>query len=189
MRRPLSTRAGAALLTVFVLAGCGIGAQQHADRVPDDRVPFALLDPNAPVLLRLGAPPPNSGPKACFVDGAVVRPVAQAAGQVANLATIVDLLQTPPPNMRTTVADPPLVVSASAAGGIAHIDLRRSISALTAGDQLLAVAQVVCSVTTLPGIGQVIFSVDGAPASVPRGDSSLATGPVSRDDYGNVIAE
>ncbi|NCX60837.1 MAG: GTPase Era, partial [Actinobacteria bacterium] len=65
----------------------------------------------------------------------------------------------------------------------ATIDVRRGIarvastapflSELEPLDQRLAIAQIVLTLTRRPGIGQVIFTVDGADISVPRGGGDL----------------
>jgi len=82
----------------------------------------------------------------------------------------------------------------------ATIDVRRGIarvastapflSELEPLDQRLAIAQIVLTLTRRPGIGQVIFTVDGADISVPRGGGDL-TAPgtaVTYDDYLTVLS-
>ncbi len=47
--------------------------------------------------------------------------------------------------------------------------------------------QLVCTFTARAGIGQVAFTLSGAPVDVPRGDGSLTADPVSRDDYAELL--
>lgn len=82
----------------------------------------------------------------------------------------------------------------------ATIDVRRGIATVSANgpfladleplDQRLAIAQVVLTLTRRPGIGQVIFVVDGAQIQVPRGGGDLAPAgaPVTYDDYVAVLS-
>jgi spore germination protein GerM len=51
------------------------------------------------------------------------------------------------------------------------------------------VAQIVLTLTSRPGIGQVLFSVDGVPTGVPRGRGDLAgpLTPVTFDDYSSLV--
>ena len=58
--------------------------------------------------------------------------------------------------------------------------------ALSSDDQLLALAQLVFTLTARPGIGQVRFTLRGEAIQVPRADGSLVATPVSRDDYSAV---
>ncbi len=74
--------------------------------------------------------------------------------------------------------------------GIAQIDTTAQfLSALSPIDQRLAIAQLVMTFTRRPGIGQVIFTVDGENVAVPRGRGNLATpgSAVSFDDYSSLL--
>ena len=76
--------------------------------------------------------------------------------------------------------------------GVAIIDAGSSfLKDLPAADQKLAIAQLVLTLTSRPGIGQVLFSVDGVAIAVPRGRGDLAAAgtPVTFDDYKNLIAQ
>jgi spore germination protein GerM len=80
-----------------------------------------------------------------------------------------------------------VVSDVSLEAGVATVDLRPTISALGSDEQLLAVAQVVCTLTGRPGVGPVAFTLDGSPVDIPRGDGSLTNEPVSRDDYAELL--
>ena len=74
--------------------------------------------------------------------------------------------------------------------GVATVNATRTfLNSLSAGDQRLAIAQIVLTLTSRPGIGQVVFYVDGRAIVVPRGrgDLSSAGEPVTFDDYTNII--
>ena len=81
---------------------------------------------------------------------------------------------------------PQLNATIQIAKGIATIDSTGFILAgLSPVDQRLAIAQLVLTFTRRPGIGQVIFSVNGVQIAVPRGKGDLVKPgvPVSFDDY------
>jgi spore germination protein GerM len=76
------------------------------------------------------------------------------------------------------------------ARGVARVDAQGSFLRLIApSDQRLAIAQIVATLTSRPGIGQVVFAVDGAPIAVPRGRGDLVPPgtPVTFDDYASLI--
>lgn len=74
--------------------------------------------------------------------------------------------------------------------GVATVNATRAfLNSLSAVDQRLAIAQIVLTLTSRPGIGQVVFYVDGKAIAVPRGrgDLSSAGDAVTFEDYANII--
>ena len=59
------------------------------------------------------------------------------------------------------------------------------IAPAAGGNQLLATAQVVFTVTEVPGVEAVRITADGSPVEVPT-DDGLTAEPVSREDYASV---
>jgi spore germination protein GerM len=82
------------------------------------------------------------------------------------------------------------ILEVRVAGGVATVDLATDIDRLVSGRDLRDLAaQVVCTLTAQPGIGQVAFTIGGQPASLPTGDGTLATGAVTREDYRALLPE
>ena len=74
--------------------------------------------------------------------------------------------------------------------GVAQINTTAEfLTELSPIDQRLAIAQLVLTFTRRPGVGQVIFTVDGQSVAVPRGRGDLAKPgtTVSFDDYSSLI--
>lgn len=74
--------------------------------------------------------------------------------------------------------------------GIAQIDTNAQfLSELSPIDQRMAIAQLVLTFTRRPGVGQVVFTVDGQNVAVPRGRGDLAKPgtTVSFDDYSSLL--
>jgi hypothetical protein len=180
----------AALLAVPLLVGaCSVRAEQRAQVEGDEAVPFGLLDPDVPPLL-----PPSTDPSAesislCFVQDGVLVGVDSPLERPVDLPAIVEALAEAPDaeSLRTALGDPPLVREVELVGGVARVDLRPAITELGGEDQLLAVAQLVCTLTGRPGLGLVSFTLEGSPIDVPTGDGSVTSEPVSRDDYADLL--
>jgi len=173
-----------------IAAGCAVPAERRAQRAADRSVPFGLLDPAAPPLVPPGPGPASEPVALCFVrDGHLVA-VQVALAAPVSLREPLDALAAPPrgidPDLRTALTEP-IVNDARLVGGIARVDLGPAVSALAGGEQLLAVAQIVCTLTGRPGVGQVSFTLEGARLAVPKGDGSLVTSPVARDDYASLV--
>ena len=74
--------------------------------------------------------------------------------------------------------------------GVAQINTTAEfLTELSPIDQRLAIAQLVLTFTRRPGVGQVIFTVDGQNVAVPRGrgDPAKPGTTVSFDDYSSLI--
>lgn len=86
-----------------------------------------------------------------------------------------------PKNLRATV---------TVERGLAIVDTDASLlTDISPLDQRLAIGQIVLTLTSRPGIGQVGFFVDGKPQAVPRGGGDLAPPgqPVAYDDYAQLV--
>jgi spore germination protein GerM len=181
---------GATILLLVTVAGCGIQPQDAAAVIDDEDVPFELLDSDAEPVIR----PPVDGDQPgslCYIaDAGRIVVIEQRLDEPVTLTDAVAALATPPDSqsaLRTAIGDADFVRSVDSTGGIARVDLGDRMSTLGGDDQLLAVAQLVCTLTHRPGIGQVSFTLDGSPIDVPHPDGSLVSEPLSRDDYATLF--
>lgn len=86
-------------------------------------------------------------------------------------------------------AGAPLVVTTSS--GLATVELPPTfLTDIPPQSQTTAIAQIVLTLTSRPGIGQVLFVVDEEPQQVSRGDGSLtnAGDVLACEDYSNLLA-
>lgn len=86
-----------------------------------------------------------------------------------------------PPGLATALP-PDEVVEVDVSRGVATVELLASFRELETGDQELAIAQIVLTLTD-GGVGQVAFTIGGATIQVPTGESVQTSGPVTREDY------
>jgi spore germination protein GerM len=85
--------------------------------------------------------------------------------------------------LRTALPTGVGVATATAARGVAVLELPPELVEAGTEQQILALAQLVFTATELRTISSVRFQVEGEPVAVPRADGSLATEGVGRADY------
>jgi spore germination protein GerM len=166
------------------LAACGVPGQAHADRIAADEVPFGLIATPTTTTTVIAAQTQStiyllrSGH---LVD--VQRQVpADPSALVLSLAQGPDATETAR-GLRTAISDPDVIHSVTVTDPLATVDLSSHFSELPRGDQLLAVAQLVYTLSGIPQVRNLSFTLDGRPTAVPRADGSLSDQPVDRDDY------
>jgi len=193
-------RISTSLVFLIALSSCAIPSDGEFQPIPDSEVPYELssarttLPPNAATTVP-GSHTSTEPTDAYFISNSrvlkIVRLVAAPAGPDQALATL-SALDTQDPalaGLRTAI---PKSFSATVTveRGVASVDSTRGLlDTLSPLDQRLAVAQIVLTLTSRPGIGQVLFSVDGVPTGVPRGRGDLAgpLTPVTFDDYASLV--
>lgn len=190
-RFPVRRRSvGVAALLLITGAGCGIGEERDARSQHHDDVPFELLDPEAPALV----PDPAGLPVTiCLLSESALRPVPRRMDPEASLTAIVRSLTDDVTDaeaaegLRTALNPEVLIHSASVRRGSAVVDFSEA-PRLGGQDRILGIAQIVCTLARQPGVGQVSFTVAGAPVQVPTADGSLTSEPVTLDDYVSTAA-
>ncbi|HAP76174.1 MAG TPA: hypothetical protein DCR14_08840 [Acidimicrobiaceae bacterium] len=85
--------------------------------------------------------------------------------------------------LRSAIPSASMLLTASAARGTVTVQLSSAFAEIPVGDQSLALAQVVFTLTELRGVGRVRFQIDGEPIAVPLPDGTSTEDSVSRDDF------
>lgn len=197
MNRVTGRARALAVAGALLAAGCGVEGEDRARSIGPDDVPFRLLDAEAtPVVPTTRPPPPVGLVDACYFDGGRLVTVAVPAGADARPGPLgaVDALVTAPvidsDALQTAVPPEAGITNVEVSGGIARVTLDPDFSQLVAaGEQLRYIAQIVCTLTAQPGIGQVSFTLAGESLQVPTGTGTLASGPVAREDYAPLLAD
>ena len=189
----MTGRRGRALVALAVsaalaLAACGVPKQDSAERVEDDRVPYQLLDRNSGGTADGSQIGSRNAVIYLAVGGRLV-PTVRSLPPPLTLPRLLRALGRGPTKpeaasgIRTALPFEDTPTDVRIARGTATMKLPTSFTTLSRADQVLALAQIVYTVTDQPGIGQVQFTLDGAPIDIPRADRSLTSQPVSREDY------
>lgn len=174
----------AAVVSVALVAGCGVSAEPDANRIDPDSVPFGLLDVQSTTTEASTGEPVTifllSGDKLLAVPRTL-----PDDGELADLLELVVAGPTPTEQGLgvTSAVAPGTVASVGTERGVAEVDLTESFGEIGSADQLLALAQIVYVLTAQPGIGSVAFTLEGEPIEVPRTDGTASDQPLTRDDF------
>lgn len=199
------------LPALLLLGGCSVPASSGFEGIPSSEIPFDLNAPSTTAATTTSTTTTTVGPDVTPVEPEVVseivdlyflssKNVVKTQRNITSPATATQTLGSliaGPPNDGTAVglrsALPNLIVATvDVVRGVATVNaVSPFLSNLSPGDQNLAIAQIVLTLTSRPGIGQVLFSVDESLIAVPRGRGDLAPAghSVSFDDYTNLIVQ
>ena len=134
-----------------------------------------------------------------FISGGQLKGYPRSVAKPATTNSVLFALQLGPPpgdvggGIRSAVPtrEQALIKSTEDNSGIATIDLPPGFFQQTPPeDQLLAIGQIVMTVTEVGGIGQVLFTQSGVALPVPRGPGgglSNGTDPLARRDYVDLL--
>ena len=180
----MTSRSTLVAAVALLLASCGIPSQDRPTKLDDNGVGAAA--PSTTTTLPLGVRPQPI--ELCVIadDHLVTTSInVETPASVADvLDALVDVSRSGlPEGTRSAINGTDLVTAHTTQHGVANVDLSAKFLEILPADQILAIAQIVCTLTGMPGIGQVGFTQQGESTDVPRADSSLTNKPVSRDDY------
>lgn len=182
----IARRFAAMALVLTVPAGCGIPVDDRARPLGGGEIPSSV--PGATL------PAPAGGASLASVELFLVRGSRLAAvnRQVPTPLTAertsTEIVRGPTQIERSGGFRTALPRSVQVLGSVAHdvplIDVTESLTGVDGEEQVLAVAQLVFTLTGLPGVNGVSFARDGRPVDVPTGDGELKRGPLRRTDFG-----
>lgn len=181
-RRVLS---GSAL--VMVLAGCGLPPSGRVTTVDPTTVPFRLLQSSPPSSATSRPHGPTTQVYLVAHDHLATVPrrvvgqniPAEAVRSLLNGATTMETTR----GLTSDIPTETRLISLDLKGPVATVDLSEQFGTVGGTDQVLAVAQVVYTLTASTYINAVRFAINGKLIEVPNGSGSLAYTPRSRSDY------
>lgn len=175
------------------LAGCGVQSTDGARTVAGENVPYDLLDaaqpPSTTTLPELASAIISVW---LVADDSVVS-VNRQVQSPPSVDRAVEALLAGPSSDESSFGLRSALSGESVDGvdvvhGVATIQLTDSFSAATPRNQVLALAQLVFTVTEHDDVEVVTFALEGQAVDVPRGDGSISQGPVTRGDYAALVA-
>lgn len=189
MKGRLRAAVGAAAL-VLGCAACGLPATGQTQTIDPSGVPFGLLSPSP---AELASPKAQGRPTAVYFvrDGRLVTSLRRVDGDNAPAEIVRMLLDGPTRdeaarNITSDIPEGTRLISLDVVGSIATVDVSEQFGTVGGSDQVLAVAQIVYTLTSTGEVRAVQFAIGGKVIEVPDGSGSLASTPRSRADYAQV---
>jgi hypothetical protein len=213
MNRNMARSLIALMSIVLATSSCSIPGDGSVKRIDPDQIPYELnatttspppttvpaTTTTAPVVESTTSTISSTIPveivRLFFVAGAQIVPIDRLLLSPAAAPQVLAALSEGPPEGDAAAG----LRSALPVGFVAEVSVERGIATvilpgtfitdLPGGEQRLAVAQIVLTLTRQSGVGQVRFTSDNEPQSVPRGRGDLSTpgATVACDDYANLL--
>jgi hypothetical protein len=125
--------------------------------------------------------------------GSSLIPTRQAFYGPVDAAPVVTALEDGPAQglyvagLGTAIAPGRVVRSAATAGDRVLVNLDPAYESGMGGQQLLGLAEITLTLTSMPGIRTVEFDIDGRNVAVPTSSQATVTRPVGKADYVNLL--
>jgi hypothetical protein len=213
MKRKVSFSLFGVLLVVLTATSCSIPGDGSVKQIDPDQIPYELnatttspppttvsaTTTTTPVVETTTSTISSTIPveivRLFFVAGAQIVPIDRLLLSPAAAPQVLAALSEGPPEGDAAAG----LRSALPVGFVAEVSVERGIATVVlpatfitdipGGEQRLAVAQIVLTLTRQSGVGQVRFTSNNEPQSVPRGrgDLSAPGASVACDDYANLL--
>jgi hypothetical protein len=180
----------AAAIALTTLAACGISAQDQPREVQPPPGPYGALASNRP---------PSAEPGAVqevlyfTKDGALVAVNRRVRGEPTPTDLMRALLAGPTEaeqnrGIGSALSGIDIASNIRVVNGLATVDLTATPEGTGRSDEILAYAQVVCTLDARTAVTSVKFTRHGQPIGVPRDNGALAEGPLTTADYATLIS-
>ena len=215
MKSKISVVQGAIVsVALILLSSCGVPNTNEFTKIADANIPFELnatTTSSSTTTTTLAPDLPMPGEGTGNIPPEIINETVELYFITANrvLATKIQIASpaTTSQVLAALIAGPPigdaglglrsalsttLTATIDVSKGIANIDADAVLlDGLSPIDQRLAIAQLVLTFTSRPGVGQVVLSIEGSQIAIPRGRGDLAKPgtPVSFEDYLSLLIE
>ena len=199
-------------VALILLSSCGVPNTNEFTKIADANIPFELYattTSSSTTTTTLAPDLPMPGAGTDEIPPEIINETVELYFITANrvLATKIQIASpaTTSQVLAALIAGPPigdaglglrsalstaLTATIDVSKGIANIDADAVLlDGLSPIDQRLAIAQLVLTFTSRPGVGQVVLSIEGSQIAIPRGRGDLAKpgSPVSFEDYSSLL--
>lgn len=187
----MTRRLSVLILAAVLFGGCGIVAEETPRSVDPPPRPFrALASPTPPAPATAGA----VAEQLYFVKDNHLVAVTRQVTVPLTVEALIATLQAGPTDaerdagLSSALLGSDVVTTVRIDSGVAAVELASPMEGTGRSDDVLAYAQLVCTLMARSDIIGVSFTRDGQPTGVPRGDSSLSQDPLTAADYANLLS-
>lgn len=191
MRRTTFAVGALVALLAVAAAGCGVPDSTRPEVIQDRDVPFQLLAPTASVTSTTQPGSVATARATIYLvdeEGELVSGEREVKSPATVVRAVEVLLQGPAEDevgrLSTAITSGTQLLDVDGpTDGLVTVDLSKELLDITGRQQILALAQVVYTVTALPNVERVLFRIDGERREVPNGDGKLTSSPLGRGSY------
>ncbi|MGX5654569.1 GerMN domain-containing protein [Geodermatophilus nigrescens] len=183
------------LLALLVAAGCGVPTGEAPTTIPASDVPHGLGSPTSAAPAPEATEPGAGRPQVLLVgpDDTLVPRGREVTGDVPDRLDdlLAGLAAGPTAEEReaglSTALPPDVTLSvAEVDGGTVTVDLGGT-GAPSGRESRTAVAQIVLTATSVPGVTAVLLTSDGTPVEAPLPAGELTSAPLTAQDYAGFL--
>lgn len=182
----MSRRQAVLVVALLLASACGLPSEETPRPIEAQELGPTATGPALPLGAR--------STTLYLVRDAALAPVTRRTASVGSPSTALQLLLRGPSPTESvqglsSAVGPETVVldDVVRTGSTVVVPLAATPDGLGRSDEVLAYAQVVATLTSLPGVAAVRFVRDGEALSVPRADGSLSDGALTRSDYAELL--
>jgi hypothetical protein len=183
----------AVVATALAFCACGITTERSPHALEDARLP---IDRPAADPARSAATTTSPGVFLVSHDKLIAAPrdadptAVDARGRLVHLLGA--LLEGPTQDelragLRTAIPPDTQLGNVTLSGAVATIDVTGAFTTVSGQEQVVALAQLVTTATSVPGVDQVKVLIGNRVVEIPRADGKLSSGPVTRADYQSLL--
>jgi hypothetical protein len=183
---------------LLALAGCGVPTGSPPERIAASDVPYGLAAPTPSTAPAEPSPAAADDPRVYLVtaqERLVPRGRDVGAGPRADRLSdlLAELANGPTEEERaeelSTALRPEVTLAVeSLDDGVATVDITGAEGAQSSEESRRAVAQIVLTATSLPGIDAVLLTADGEQVEAPLPSGELTSRPLTAGDYAVLLA-
>ena len=180
-------------LVVVALASCGV-PEAGLTTIEPSELPEALRSSTTTIDATSGRSGPGGGVAVYWIRDDQLVAATTSSGVTPELTRIVAILERGPGPAdhrgaeRSAVSRGDVVEDVAQDDAQVTIELDDGFAEVAGSDQVLALGQIVMTLTSIPSVGTVVFRQGGEPLDVPLPDGTLVRRPVDRADYTSLVA-
>jgi len=185
------------VLALTVLAGCGVPTSGDPTVIPASEIPYGLAAPEPTDATDTTLQTDEAGTAIYLVtpdDVLVPRGRELPPGPLVDrLEALLRELATGPSaperadKLSTALPPEVLLDIPQVSDGAVTIDIAGSVEAPSGSDSRIAVAQIVLTATSVPGVDEVLLTREGEPIEAPLPDGELTSSPLTADEYASYL--